>query len=422
MSLTERCRQCFGIRRRVMSPEDRTANERDAMRALTWHGKRDVRIETVPDPTIEDSTDVIVRVTSSGICGSDLHLYEILGPFMTEGDILGHEPMGVVEEAGPDVTEVKPGDRVVVPFNIACGTCFMCAEGLQSQCETTQVRERGTGAALFGYTKLYGAVPGGQAELLRVPFGNAVPVPVPEGPPDDRFVFLSDVLPTAWQAVEYAAVRDGGSLVVLGLGPIGDMSCRVAHHRGYRVIGVDLVPERLERVRGRGIETLDLTAVDDLPEVIRELTDGRGPDAVIDAVGMEAHGSPVAGAMQTMTSFLPDALAAKLMQRAGVDRLHALHLAIDIVRRGGTISVIGVYGGMSDPLPLLTLFDKQVQLRMGQANVRRWVPELMPLLLDGDPLGVDDFASHRLPLAEGPAAYEKFQKKEDGFVKVLLQP
>jgi threonine dehydrogenase-like Zn-dependent dehydrogenase len=392
------------------------------MKALTWHGRRDVRIETVPDPTIEERTDVIVRVTSSGICGSDLHLYEVLGPFMAEGDILGHEPMGVVEEVGPEVTEVKAGDRVVVPFNIACGTCFMCAQGLQSQCETTQVREQGTGAALFGYTKLYGAVPGGQAEFLRVPFGNAVPVPVPEGPPDDRFVFLSDVLPTAWQAVEYAEIPDGGSVVVLGLGPIGDMSCRVAHHRGYRVLGVDLVPWRLERVRRRGIETLDLKTNDDLPELIRELTDGRGPDAVIDAVGMEAHGSPVAKAMQTMTSFLPDAVAAKLMERAGVDRLHALHLAIDVVRRGGTISVIGVYGGMSDPLPMLTLFDKQIQLRMGQANVRRWVPEIMPLLLDGDPLGVDGFASHHLPLSDGPEAYEKFQKKDDGFVKVLLQP
>ena len=392
------------------------------MKALTWHGRRDVRIDTVPDPTIEVPTDVIVRVTSSGICGSDLHLYEVLGPFLTEGDILGHEAMGVVEEVGSEVTEVKRGDRVVVPFNIACGSCFMCAHGLQSQCETSQVREHGMGAALFGYTSLYGAVPGGQAELLRVPFGNAVPVPVPEGPPDDRFVFLSDVLPTAWQAVEYAHVPDGGSVVVLGLGPIGDMSCRVASRRGHRVIGVDLVPERIDRVRGRGIEVLDLTEHDDLTELIRSMTEGRGPDAVIDAVGMEAHGSPVATAVQTMTSFLPDALAAKLMERAGVDRLHALHLAIDIVRRGGTISLIGVYGGMSDPLPMLTLFDKQIQLRMGQANVRRWVPEIMPLLLDGDPLGVDAFASHHLPLSDGPAAYEKFQKKEDGFVKVLLKP
>ena len=218
------------------------------MKAVTWHGKRDVRVDTVPDPAIEEPTDAIVRITSTGICGSDLHLYEVLGPFMGEGDILGHEPMGIVEEVGAEVTELKAGDRVVVPFNISCGTCFMCDQGLHSQCETTQVRDQGMGAALFGYTKLYGEVPGGQAEFLRVPFGNTLPIKVPDGPPDDRFVYLSDVLPTAWQAVEYADVPDGGSLVVLGLGPIGDMCCRVAHHRGHRVIGVDLVPERLARV------------------------------------------------------------------------------------------------------------------------------------------------------------------------------
>src|SRR4051812_41170104 len=393
------------------------------MKAVAWHGKRDVRVDTVPDPAIQDPTDVIVRITSSGICGSDLHLYEVLGPFLEEGDVLGHEPMGVVEEVGSEVTELAPGDRVVVPFNISCGTCFMCSQGLHSQCETTQMHETGMGAALFGYTKLYGEVPGGQAELLRVPFGNSLPIKVPEGPPDDRFVFLSDVMPTAWQAVEYAAVPDGGTLVVLGLGPIGDMACRVGQHRGYRVIGVDLVPERLERVRGRGIEVLDLSEhEDDLGDVIRSLTDGRGPDSVVDAVGMEAHGSPVAKLVQTVASFLPDALEAKLMERAGVDRLAALYAAIDIVRRGGTISLSGVYGGMADPLPMLQLFDKQVQLRMGQANVWRWVPELLPLVSDGDPLGAESFASHHLPLAQAPEAYEKFQKKQDGFVKVLLQP
>jgi threonine dehydrogenase-like Zn-dependent dehydrogenase len=393
------------------------------MKAVTWQGKRDVRVEEVPDPAITDPTDVIVRVTSTGICGSDLHLYELLGPFLDEGDILGHEPMGIVEEIGPEVTGVSVGDRVVVPFNISCGTCFMCAQGLHSQCETTQVREHGSGAALFGYTKLYGQVPGGQAELLRVPFGNTLPIKVPEGPPDDRFVFLSDVLPTAWQAVEYAAVPDGGCVTVLGLGPIGDMCCRIAQHRGYRAIGVDLVPERLERVRGRGIEALDLDEHDDgLPDAVRAMTGGRGPDSVIDAVGMEAHGSPVVGTVQTLTAFLPDPIERWVMERAGVDRLHALQLAIELVRRGGTISVIGVYGGMADPLPMLRLFDKQVQLRMGQANVWRWVDDLMPLLLDGDPLGVDGFASHHLPLASAPEAYEKFQKKESGFVKVLLQP
>jgi threonine dehydrogenase-like Zn-dependent dehydrogenase len=393
------------------------------MRALTWHGKRDVRIDTVPDPSIQEPTDAIVRITSTGICGSDLHLYEVLGPFLGEGDILGHEPMGVVEEVGSEVTELAPGDRVVVPFNVSCGTCFMCGQGLHSQCETTQVHEQGMGAALFGYTKLYGEVPGGQAEFLRVPFANTLPIKVPEGPPDDRFVYLSDVLPTAWQAVQYAAIPDGGSVVVLGLGPIGDMCARIAVHLGYRAIGVDLVPERLERARARGIETLDLREHDkDLAETVRAMTDGRGSDAVIDAVGMEAHGAPGAKLAQQVTSLLPDPIAAQFMQKAGIDRLHAFYLAIDIVRRGGTISLIGVYGGMADPLPMLTLFDKQVQLRMGQANVRRWVDDLMPLVSNGDPLGVEGFATHRLPLEQGPQAYEMFQKKQNGAVKVLLQP
>ena len=393
------------------------------MKALTWHGKRDVRVETVPDPGIEDPADVVVRVTSSGICGSDLHLYEVMGPFLGEGDILGHEPMGVVEEVGPEVTAVAPGDRVVIPFNISCGSCWMCSQGLHSQCETTQQREHGTGAALFGYTKLYGEVPGGQAEYLRVPFGNTLPVKVPEGPPDDRFVYLSDVLPTAWQAVEYAAVPDGGTVLVLGLGPIGEMCTRVAQHRGHRVLAVDLVPDRLGRAASHGVEVLDLNEHDDdLAEVVRGMTDGRGPDSVIDAVGMEAHGSPVSKLVQQVTGLLPDPLQQKLMEKAGLDRLHALYLAVDLVRRGGTISIIGVYGGMADPLPMMTLFDKQVQIRMGQANVLRWVPDLLPLLVDGDPLGVDGFASHRLPLDQAPEAYGRFQRKEDGCFKVVLQP
>jgi threonine dehydrogenase-like Zn-dependent dehydrogenase len=393
------------------------------VRAVTWHGRRDVRVDTVPDPRIQEPTDVIVRITSTGICGSDLHLYEVLGPFLEEGDVLGHEPMGIVEEVGTEVTEVAAGDRVVIPFNVSCGTCFMCGQGLHSQCETSQVREQGMGAALFGYTKLYGQVPGGQAELLRVPFGNRLPVKVPEGPPDERFVLLSDVLPTAWQAVEYADVPDGGSLVVLGLGPIGEMSCRIARHRGLRVIGVDLVDDRLERARKDGVEVFDLREHDaDLAEVIRGVTDGRGPDSVIDAVGMEAHGSPGAKLVHQVTGMLPDALTGRLMEKAGIDRLHAFHLAIDIVRRGGTISIVGVYGGMTDPLPMLTLFDKQIQLRMGQANVHRWVPEILPLLLDGDPLGVEEFPSHKLPLQAAPEAYESFQKKRDGYFKVLLQP
>ena len=393
------------------------------MRAVAWHGKRDVRVDEVPDPRIEQPTDAIVRITSTAICGSDLHLYEFMGAFIDAGDVLGHEPMGIVEEVGAEVTHVAPGDRVVIPFNISCGDCWMCSRGLQSQCETTQVHEYDRGAALFGYTKMYGQVPGGQAEYLRVPQAQYGPIKVPEGPPDDRFLYLSDVLPTAWQAVEYADVPEDGTLLVIGLGPIGDMCCRIAMHQGKRVIGVEIEPDRVERAAARGVEALNLGDLDDPTAAIRELTGGRGPDSVIDAVGMEAHGAPVANLALQMTTLLPDAIASRIMQRMGVDRLSALTLAIDVVRRGGTISLSGVYGGQTEPMPMFTLFDKQVQLRMGQANVRRWTDAIMPLLTgDDDPLGVDDFATHRLPLDEAPDAYERFQKKEEGVVKVVLKP
>jgi threonine dehydrogenase-like Zn-dependent dehydrogenase len=394
------------------------------MKAVTWQGRRSVSVDDVPDPILEQATDAIVRITTTNICGSDLHLYETLGPFMERGHILGHEPMGIVEEVGAEITNLKPGDRVVMPFQISCGHCWMCDQQLYTQCETTQVRDQGMGAALFGYSKLYGAVPGGQAEYLRVPQAQFTHIKVPEGPPDERFVYLSDVLPTAWQAVEYADVPKGGSLVVLGLGPIGDMATRIAQHRGVdQVIGVDLVPERLSRARARGITVVDLNEYGkQLAEVIRDMTDGRGPDSVIDAVGMEAHGSPVTKLVHQVTGLLPAAVAAPLLEHAGVDRLAALYSAIDIVRRGGTISLIGVYGGMADPMPMLTLFDKQVQLRMGQANVKRWTDDIMPLLSDEDPLGVDSFATHTLPLSEAPRAYDMFQKKADGSVKVVLKP
>ena len=300
----------------------------------------------------------------------------------------------------------------------------MCDHGLQSQCETTQVREQGTGAALFGYTKLYGQVPGGQAELLRVPQAQYGPIKVPDGPPDDRFLFLSDVLPTAWQAVQYAHVPEGGSLAVIGLGPIGEMSTRVAQHLGVEtVIGLDLVPERLARAAAHGVQTLDVTATDDVADAVRALTGGRGPDGVIDAVGMEAHGAPLGKLAQTLAGFLPDAVARKAIETAGVDRLAALHLALDLARRGGTVSLSGVYGGVVDPLNMMQMFDKQLTLRMGQANVRRWVDDILPLLSgDDDPLGVDGFATHHVPLDEAPAAYEMFQKKEDGAFKVVFQP
>jgi threonine dehydrogenase-like Zn-dependent dehydrogenase len=397
------------------------------VRALTWQGKRDVRVETVPDPVIQAPTDAIVRITSSAICGSDLHLYEVLGPYLTPGDILGHEPMGIVEEVGPDVTHIKAGDRVVIPFNISCGTCWMCSRGLYAQCETTQVREQGKGASLFGYTSLYGAVPGGQAEYLRVPQAQFGPIMVPEGGPDERFLFLSDVLPTAWQAVQYADVPQGGTLAVLGLGPIGQMAARIGRHLGAeRVIGVDSVDARLLMAKRHDIETLDMRAVDDTADALIELTGGRGPDAVIDAVGMEAHGSTggkLAKAAQTAVGLLPDAVAKPLTDTMAVDRIDALLAALKAVRRGGTVSLSGVYGGEVDPLPMMEMFDRGIQLRMGQAHVKRWVDDILPLVSgDDDPLGVLDLTTHEVPLEDAPHAYEVFQQKQDDCVKVVLRP
>jgi threonine dehydrogenase-like Zn-dependent dehydrogenase len=393
------------------------------MKAVTWHGVEDVRVDSVPDPRIEEPTDAIVRITSTAICGSDLHLYDVMGPFMEEGDILGHEPMGIVEEVGSEVEHIRPGDRVVVPFNIACGHCFMCHLQRYAQCETTQNHEHGTGASLFGYTKLYGHVPGGQADYLRVPQAHFGPIKVPEGPPDERFLYLSDVLPTAWQAVEYAEIPCGGSVAVFGLGPVGQMSSRIAKHRGARVIAIDLVSERLEMAERHGVETLDVRQVDDVPEAVRELTDGRGTDSVIDAVGMEAHGNRAIEMVQKLMNRLPDSVATAVMERAGVDRLAALRESVETVCRGGTISIIGVYGGTADPINMLQLFDKGVKIAMGQAHVRRWIDDLLPLVTgDDDPLGVEDLRTHRLPLEQAPHGYEIFQKKEDGAIKVVLEP
>lgn len=391
------------------------------MKALTWQGKRNVSVEEVPDPIIQEPTDAIIKVTSTAICGSDLHLYEVLGPYMHKGDILGHEPMGIVQEVGSAVTNLAVGDRVVIPFNISCGTCFMCSMGLQSQCETTQVREKGSGASLLGFSELYGSVPGGQAEYLRVPHADYGPIKVGHDLPDQQYLYLSDILPTAWQGVAYAAVPDGGTLAVFGLGPVGQFAARIGRHLGHRVIGIDPVPERRAMAQRHGIEVMD--SHENIGDELRELTKGRGPDSVLDAVGMEAHGSPVGSFAQFAAGLLPDALAQKTIETAGVDRLEVLHASIDAVRRGGTISLSGVYGGMADPLPMMTLFDKQIQMRMGQCNVKHWIPELLPLVeQSGDPLGVHDLMTHEVPLEQGPEMYELFQKKEDGCIKVILKP
>jgi threonine dehydrogenase-like Zn-dependent dehydrogenase len=379
------------------------------VKALVWHGKEDVRIDEVPDPSLQEPTDAIVRVTATAICGSDLHLYSKLGIAMREGDILGHEAVGIVEETGSDVADISPGDRVVVPFNISCGHCFMCDAGLQSQCETTQNRAFDKGASLLGYTHVYGGVPGGQAELLRVPMAHYGPVKVPNAVEDERLTLLADVLPTAWQAVAYADAPEGGTVGVWGLGPIGQMCARIALYRGAaRVIGVDYVPERLAMASRHGVETIDFEAVDDVPELVRELTDGRGVDSAIDAVGMEASGSRVDAVLHSA--------------RVQPDRLHALRECGRAVRRGGTISIVGVYVGPMPFFPLGDFMDKQITLRMGQANVRRWTDEILPLLDGGDPLDTKDFVTHVLPLGEGPRAYDLFQRKQDGAIKIVLRP
>jgi threonine dehydrogenase-like Zn-dependent dehydrogenase len=392
------------------------------VKAVVWHGKEDVRVDNVPDPIIQESTDAVIRVTSTAICGSDLHLYSKLTPLMREGDIIGHEPIGIVEEVGRDVTHIAPGDRVVIPFNISCGHCFFCDQHLYSQCENTRdegklargvnLLGRGRGASLFGYTHVYGAVPGGQAEYLRVPQAHFGPIKVPEeaaDAPDERFLYLSDVLPTSWQAVAYADVPEGGTVGVWGLGPIGQMCARIALHQGAgRVIGVDNVPERLSMASRWGVQTVDFSAVENVRDLVLDLTDGRGLDAAIDAVGMEASGSIVGSILQATNLQL--------------DRATALRECMSSIRRGGTLSISGVYAGPIQAFPLGDLFDMQIQVRMGQANVRQWVDDIMPLLTEEDPLGAEDFKTHEMPLEDAPSGYEIFQKKQDGAIKCVLKP
>ncbi len=334
------------------------------MKAVVWHGPSKVSVDEVDDPSIQEPTDAVIRITATAICGSDLHLYgkgAAMG--MLPGDIIGHEPMGVVEEVGSEVTHIRPGDRVVVPFNISCGTCRLCRKGFFCQCETTQNLEGRKGAALFGYTHLYGGVPGGQAEYLRVPQAHFGPIKIDESVPELGALLLSDVLPTAWQAVHYAEVEPGDVVAVYGLGPIGQMCVRMARHQGATRV---IASRRGARTGWRrapewGAETIDDSEHKDPATVIEDMTDGLGADRVIDAVGMEAHGSVADRVLQAM----------KLQP----DRLIALHHAMASVRRGGTLSVTGVYTGAMQMFPLGDLFDRQVTLRWGQANVRRWTDD-----------------------------------------------
>jgi threonine dehydrogenase-like Zn-dependent dehydrogenase len=391
------------------------------MRALSWQATKTLAVIDAPDARIQEPTDAVVRITSTAICGSDLHLYDVLGPFLAKDDVLGHEPMGFVEEVGSEVTELAVGDRVVIPFVIACGHCHYCRLGLTTQCETTQNYDQGTGAALYGYTELYGSVPGGQAERLRVPLADFNALKVGSELPDERYLFLSDILPTAWQGVQYANLPERGVLGVIGLGPVGQFAARIGVHLGHRVVAVDPVPERRAMAERHGVDTFDLS--DDVAAWLREATDGRGPDAVVDAVGMEAHGNPATALTQSAVGLLPDPVAKKLMTTVGVDRLAAMMLAIDAVRRGGTVSLSGVYAGVADPTPFMTMFDKQLAVRMGQCNVHAWRNELLPLVEDpADPLGTEDLVTHHAALEQAPEMYDLFRDKRDGCVKVVLHP
>ena len=394
------------------------------MRALTWQGLGDVRVENGPDPVLQDPTDAIVRGTSTAICGSDLHLYGVLAPYLQKDYVLGHEFMGIVEEVGSGVSSLRPGDRVVVPFVIACGHCWMCDRGLFAACETTQIREMGTGAALFGFSSLYGSVPGGQAEMVRVPHADFGPVKLPQDFQDERFLYLSDILPTAWQGVKYANVGEEDTLAVLGLGPVGQLAVRSAALQGVkRVIAVDLVDERLALAKSWGAETVDLREVDDVSDTLKDMTDGRGPDGVLDAVGMEAHGNPIAEKIVAGAARLPKPLGRKAIETAGIDRLEALHTAIHSVRRAGTVSLSGVYGGMADPMPMMEMFDKGITMRMGQCHVRHWTDDLLKVLSQPeDVLGVESLATHHVSLEDAPEAYKMFQEKKDGCIKGVLKP
>ena len=394
------------------------------MKALTWQGINDVRIEEVPDPVLQHPTDAIVRVTSTAICGSDLHLYGVLAAYLTPGDVLGHEFMGIVEEVGSAVTNLQVGDRVVVPFTISCGHCWMCDRGLFAQCETTQNVEQGKGASLFGYTSLYGQVPGGQAERVRVPHADFGPVKITGDHADERYLYLSDILPTAWQGVQWAQVPEGGSLCVFGLGPVGQLAVRSARQQGIdQIIAVDRVPDRLAKAQAAGAQVINVDEVKNIGDAVRDLTEGRGADGTLDAVGMEAHGSPVSELVIKGTARLPKAIGRPVMEAMGIDRLAALHGAIDAVRRGGTVSISGVYGGAVDPMPLMEMFDKGLTLRMGQCHVKQWTEELYELVdRDDDVLGVENLATHRVSLDEAPEMYRVFRDKQDECLKVVLTP
>jgi len=390
------------------------------MRALTWHGKGDIRCESVPDPEIEHGRDAIIKVTTCAMCGSDLHIYNGVMPKMERGDVLGHETMGEVVEVGKENKKLKVGDRIVVPFTISCGECFFCKRGYFSACERTnpdrETAEKLWGhspAGLFGYTHILGGYRGGQAEYLRVPYADVGPIKVPEGLSDDQVIFLSDIFPTGYMAAEFCNIQEGDTIAVWGCGPVGQMAIRSAFLLGAeRVIAIDTVPERLEMAREAGAITLDFRRKGGVYPAIQELTQGRGADACIDAVGTEP--SLASGV---------DAIAEQLKYSAflATDRPHVLREAITCCRNFGTVSIVGVYGGLVDNLPMGSAINRGLTLRMAQTPVLHYLPTLLERIENGE-IDPSFVITHRARLEDGPSLYKTFRDRTDGCVKVVLKP
>jgi len=391
------------------------------MKALVWHGKEDIRCDTVSDPEIQDPRDAIIKVTSCAICGSDLHLFHNFIPGMLPGDIMGHETMGEVVEVGAGVDgKLKKGDRIVVPFTIICGECDQCKRGNFSVCETTN-RKRHLAdkvfghatAGLFGYTHLTGGYPGGQAEYLRVPYADATHIKVPAGIPDEQLLFLSDIFPTGWQAAVQCDITPTDTVAIWGCGPVGQMAIRSAILLGAnQVIAIDCLPERLSMAEAGGATTINFET-ESVLERLKELTDGRGPEKCIDCVGMESH----------VTASLPDTLLDRAKQLVMVesDRPHVLREMIYVCRPGGIISVPGVYSGFSDMLPMGAFMNKGLTMRTGQTHVNRWTEDLLRRIEDGE-IDPSFVITHTVPLEQGPEMYQVFRDKRDSCVKVVLKP
>jgi threonine dehydrogenase-like Zn-dependent dehydrogenase len=389
------------------------------MKALCWHGKEDMRCDTVPDPKIEHPRDAIIKVTATAICGSDLHMYGGLIPTMERGDVVGHETMGEVVELGAEVKNLKIGDKVVVPFTIACGECFFCKRGFYSGCERTnpnaEKAEKLWGhspAGLFGYSHMLGGYSGGQAEYLRVPYADVGPIKVPDGLSDEQVLFLSDIFPTGYMAADYCNIQPGDTIAVWGCGPVGQMAVKSAFLLGAeRVIAIDTVPERLVLARSSGAYTLDFMK-EDIYDALQEMTQGRGPDACIDAVGTEAE------AMASLDSAWDRIKVATFM---GTDRPHVLRQAIHCCRNFGTVSIVGVYGGFLDKIPMGSAINRGLTFKMAQTPVQHYLPQLTARIQNGE-IDPSFVITHRAGLEQGPELYKTFREKKDGCIKVVMKP